>query len=97
MIDWLTDWTLFLNCEDISTKDWLIDWTLFLNGEDISTKADSHICCCYSATNNQNIHSEILWQKAIDKYNISKNNNTYKTRQRLQMKKQWKTTGAKKV
>ena len=41
--------------------DWLIDWTLFLNGEDISTKADSHICCCYSTTNNQDIHSEILW------------------------------------
>ena len=38
-----------------------IDWTLFLNGEDISTKADSHICRCYSTTNNQDIHSQILW------------------------------------
>ncbi len=55
--------------------DWLIDWTLFLNGEDISTKADSHICRCYSTTNNQDIHSEILLQKAIDKYSISKNKN----------------------
>ena len=55
--------------------DWLTDWTLFLNGEDISTKADSHICHCYSTTNNQNIHSEILLQKAIDKYSISKNKN----------------------
>ena len=53
---------------------WLIDWTLFLNGEDISTKADSHICRCYSTTNNQDIHSQILWQKAIDKYSISNNN-----------------------
>ena len=34
-------------------RDWLIDWTLFLNGEDTSTKADSHICRCYSTTNNQ--------------------------------------------
>ena len=56
-------------------RDWLIDWTLFLNGEDISTKADSHICRCYSTTNNQNIHSEILLQKDIDKYSISKNKN----------------------
>ena len=71
--------------------DWLIDWTLFLNGEDISTKADSHICRCYSTTNNQDIHSQIQWQKAIDKYSINNNNtnnNTYKTRQRLQRK--WK-------
>ena len=36
----------------------LIDSTLFLNGEDISTKADSHICRCYSTTNNQDIHRE---------------------------------------
>ena len=43
--------------------DWLIDWILFLNGEDISTKADSHICRCYNTTNNQDIHSEILWQR----------------------------------
>ena len=42
-------------------RDWLIDWTLFLNGEDISSKADSHIGRCYSTTNNQDIHSEILW------------------------------------
>ena len=40
--------------------DLLIDRTLFLNGEDISTKADSHICHIYSATNNQDIHSEIV-------------------------------------
>ena len=53
MIDWLIDW--------------LIDWTLFLKGEDISTKADSHICRCYSTTNNQNFHSDILWQKDINK------------------------------
>ena len=52
----------------------LIDWILFLNGEDISTKADSHICRCYSTTNNQDIHSEILWKKAIDKYSINNNN-----------------------
>ena len=51
-----------------------IDWTLFLNGED-STKADSHICRCYNTTNNQDIHSEILLQKDIDKYSISKNKN----------------------
>ena len=55
--------------------DWLIDWTLFLNGEDISTKADSHICRCSNTTNNQDIHSEILLQKDIDKYSISKNKN----------------------
>ena len=55
--------------------DWLIDWTLFLNGEDISTKADSHVCRCYSTTNNQDIHSEILLQKDIGKYSISKNKN----------------------
>ena len=52
--------------------DWLIEWTLFLNGKDISAKADSHICRCHSTTNNQDIHSEILLQKAIDKYSISK-------------------------
>ena len=52
---------------------WLIDRTLFLNGEDISTKADSHICRCYNTTNNQDIHSEILLQKDIDKCSISKN------------------------
>ena len=46
---------------------------LFLSGEDISTKADSHICRCYSTTNNQNIHNEILLQKAINKYSICKN------------------------
>ena len=51
----------------------LTDWTLFLNGEDISTKVDSHICRCYNATNNQDIHSEILLLKDIDKYSISKN------------------------
>ena len=57
-------------------KDWLIiDETLILNAEDISTKADSHICRCYSTTNNQDIHSEILWQKDIDKYGINNNNN----------------------
>ena len=39
---------------------------LFLNGEDISTKADSHICRCYSTTNNQDIH------RAVDKYSINK-------------------------
>ena len=38
----------------------MTDLTLFLNGEDISTKADSHICRCYSTTNNQDSHSEIL-------------------------------------
>jgi len=66
--------------------DWLIDWTLFLNGEDISTNADSHICRCYNTTNNQDIHSEILWQTDIEKYNIDNNinNNKYKKRQRLQ-------------
>ena len=47
--------------------DWLTDWTLFLNGEDISTKADLHICRCYNTTHNQDIHSEILLQKDIDK------------------------------
>ena len=44
-----------------------------------------------SATNNQDIHSEILWSKDTDKYSINNNNtsdNTYKTRQRLQRK--WK-------
>ena len=40
----------------------------------ISTKADSHICRCYSTANNQDIHSEILWQKDIDKYSINSNN-----------------------
>ena len=50
----------------------MTDLTLFLNGEDISTKADSHICRCYSTANNQNIRSQTLWQKAIDKYSISK-------------------------
>ena len=29
----------------------------------LGRKADSHICCCYSATNNQDVRSEILWQK----------------------------------
>ena len=43
--------------------NWLIDLTLFLNSEDISTKADSHICRCYSTTNNQDIYSELLWQR----------------------------------
>ena len=66
----------------MNEKDWesewererdLTDWNLFLNGEDIGTKADSHICRCYSTTNNQDIHSEILLQKAVDKYSISKN------------------------
>ena len=38
----------------------MIDITLFLNGEDISTKADSHICRCYSTTNNQDIQSNIM-------------------------------------
>ena len=61
--------------EEEEEEDWLIDWTLFLNSEDISTKADSHICRCYSTTNNQDIHSEILLQKDIDKYSISKNKN----------------------
>ena len=46
-------------------RDWLIDWTLFLNGKDISTTADSHICRCYNTTNNQDIHSEILLQRAL--------------------------------
>ena len=50
----------------------VIDWTLFLNGKDISTKADSHICRCYNTTNNQDIHSEILLQKDMDKYGICK-------------------------
>ena len=50
---------------------------MFLNGEDISTKADSHICRCYN-TNSQDIHSEILLQKDIDKYSISKNKNKNK-------------------
>ena len=36
---------------------------------------DSHICRCYSTTNNKDIHSEILLQKDIDKYSISKNKN----------------------
>ena len=64
LIDWLTDWLI----------DWLnfIDWLIELNGEDNSTKADSYICRCYSTTNNQDIHSDILLQKAIDKYSISK-------------------------
>ena len=39
-------------------------------------KADSHICCCYSTTNNQDICSEILWEKDIDKYSINNDNNT---------------------
>ena len=30
-IDWLTDWTLFLNGEDIRAKDWLIDWLNFIS------------------------------------------------------------------
>ena len=65
--------------QEISNKiDWLIDWILFLNGEDISTKADSYICHCYNTTNNQDIHSEILLQKDIDKYSISKNKNNNK-------------------
>ena len=65
----------FTSCrerERESERERLIEWTLFLNGEDISTKADSHICRCYSTTNNQGIHSQILWQKGIDKYSISK-------------------------
>ena len=33
----------------------------------MTTKADSYICRCYSTTNNQDIHGEILLQKAIDK------------------------------
>ena len=41
-------------------------------------KPDSHICCCYNTTNNQDIHSEILLQKDIDKYSISKNKNKNK-------------------
>ena len=52
-----------LNLREDWLIDWLIDWTLFLNGEDISTKADSHICRCYSATNNQDIPSEIIWRE----------------------------------
>ena len=56
-------------------RERLIDWTLFLNGEDINIKADSHICHCYSTNNNQDIHCEILLQKAIDKYSNSKNLN----------------------
>ena len=56
---------------DSQEIDWLIDWTLFLNGEDIRTKADSHICRCYNTTNKQDIHSEVLLQKDIDKYSIS--------------------------
>ena len=53
-----------------------MDWlkTLFVNGKDISTKADSHICHCYSTTNNQDFLSEI-WQKDIDKYSTNNNNN----------------------
>ena len=47
--------------------DWLIDRILFLNSEDISTKANSHICRCYSTTNNQDIHSEILWLRERDR------------------------------
>ena len=61
-----------LCCREVLT-DWLIDWTLFLNSEDISTKADARICRCYSTANNQDIQSEILLQKDIDKYSISKN------------------------
>ena len=63
----------YLLCKKFQTR--LIDWILFLNGEDISTKADSYICHCYNTTNNQDIHSEILLQKDIDKYSISKNKN----------------------
>ena len=57
-------------------REILIDSTLFVNGEEISTKADSHICRCYNTTNNQDIHSEILLQKDIDKYSNSKNKNS---------------------
>ena len=49
-------------------------YIIIIKGEDISTKADSHICRCYNATNNQDIHSEILLQKDIDKYSISEKN-----------------------
>ena len=52
---------MLLVCVSVCVWERLIDWTLFLNGEDISTKADSHIYCCYSTTNNQYIHSEIFW------------------------------------
>ena len=90
---WIDRWLQGINnwAAHAFSRDWLIDWTLFLNGEDISTKANSRICRCYSTTNNQDIHSQISWQKAIDKYSINNNNNnnnTYKTRQWLQRK--WK-------
>ena len=44
-------------------RDCLFALILFLNGEDISAKADLRICRCYSTTNNQDIHSQILWER----------------------------------
>ena len=46
-------------------RDWLIKLCFSTNSKDVSTKTYSHICHCYSTTNNQDIHSEILCQTYI--------------------------------